>query len=414
MKSAYLGAMRINVEATRNDFEPALLWLAGHVGGPLKQRVKNFEKHTKNNPMLAAHFRSTYPLEYALVDACNYRRNTGRVPTGGDYDALYNFAIPAMRIYQQLPESGQRPFEGKLQDFVNGTYGSRPFAYEIGIAAHLMQKGWDVEFSDLCGAAQFDFLARADGNEIEVECKTSSGDTGRKIYRQEVNRLADMLIPVTERLADVAGCHLLRITVPDRLGKSPKELSELVELVRSGIDKGEQIHETGAVTYWKEAVTGWPEPQDDPDGARAFFERLLDGHNSHLFFHERRGHAVVAARIASKKPDKVVGSLSSDAVHAAKQCSGTRPALVTMQLIDPIEPEELHTMLYTSNGLHKIAHSVFKNEARAHVNSIVFSTPQRLTTFGPNDQRMSASVLVLNNDKAKFPTDAPRSVFRKP
>ena len=72
--------MRINVEATRNDFEPALLWLAGHVGGPLKQRVKNFEKHTKNNPMLAAHFRSTYPLEYALVDACNYRRNTGRVP----------------------------------------------------------------------------------------------------------------------------------------------------------------------------------------------------------------------------------------------------------------------------------------------------------------------------------------------
>jgi hypothetical protein len=27
--------MRINVEVTKNDFEPALLWLAGHVGGPL-------------------------------------------------------------------------------------------------------------------------------------------------------------------------------------------------------------------------------------------------------------------------------------------------------------------------------------------------------------------------------------------
>jgi hypothetical protein len=203
-------------------------------------------------------------------------------------------------------------------------------------------------------------------------------------------------------------------TVPDRLGKSPKELSELVELVRYGIDKGEEIRETGAVTYWKEAITGWPEPQDDPDGARPFFERLLGGHNSHLFFHARRGHAVAAARIASKKPDKVVGSLSGDAVRAAKQCSGTRPALVTMQLIDPIEPEELHTMLYTPNGLHKIAHAVFKNETRAHVDSIMFSTPQRLTTYGPNDQRMSASVLVLNNNKAKFPTDAPRSVFRQP
>ena len=75
--------MRINVEATRY-FEPALLWLARQVGGPLKQSVKNFEKHTKNNPMLARHFRDTYPVEYVLVDACNYRRNTGRVPTGGD------------------------------------------------------------------------------------------------------------------------------------------------------------------------------------------------------------------------------------------------------------------------------------------------------------------------------------------
>jgi hypothetical protein len=404
--------MRIDVEATRNDFEPALLWLVGHVGGPLRQRIKNFERHTKSSPMLAAHFRNTYPLEYALVDACNYRRNTGRVPTGGGYDALYNLAVPAMRIYQQLPRSGRRPFEGKLQDFVNGTYGSRPFAYEIGIATHLMQKGWDVEFCDLCGAEQFDFLARADGHEIEVECKTSSGDTGRKIHRQEVNRLGDMLKPVTERLADVAGCHLLRITVPDRLGKSPEELTELTELVRSVIDKGEAVHEAGGVAYWREAVTGWPEPQDDLDGARRFFEPLLGGHNSHLFFHARRGHAVLVTKIASKKPDKVVGALSSDAVHAAKQCSGTRPALVTMHLIDAIDPEELKTMLYTPNGLHKIAHAVFKNEARAHVDSIVFSTPQRLTTCGPNDQRMSAPVLVLNNNKAKFPTDAPRSVFR--
>ena len=60
-----------------------------------------------------------------------------------------------------------------------------------------MQKGWDVEFADRCGAARFDFLARQDDVEIEVECKTTSGDTGRKIYRQEVNRLADLMLPTT-------------------------------------------------------------------------------------------------------------------------------------------------------------------------------------------------------------------------
>ena len=119
-----------------------------------------------------------------------------------------------------------------------------------------------------------------------------------------------MLIPVTEALADVAGCHLLRITVPDRLGKSPKELSDLVGIVKAGIEQGELIRETGTVTYWKEALTYWPEPQDDADAAREFFERLLGGSNRHLFFHARRGHAVVAAsiasKVASKRPDRYV------------------------------------------------------------------------------------------------------------
>ena len=69
-------------------------------------------------------------------------------------------------------------------------------------------------------------------------------------------------------------------------------------------------------------------------------------------------------------------------------------------------------MLYTPNGFHKIAHAVFKNEARAHVDSIMFSTPQQLIPESAGVQHMSAPALVLNNDKAKFPTDAARSVFR--
>ena len=405
-------AMRISVDATKHDFEPALNWLVAHVGNGVKQRIANYEKHTKNDPMLAEHFRRTYALEYALFNACKYRRNTGRVPNHSSSNALFAFAVPAMRIYRQLPESGRRPFEGKLQDFVSGTYGARPFAYEIGIATHLMRKGWDVQFADLCGSAQFDFLARLGDAEIEVECKTTSGDTGRKIHRQEVNRLADLLTPATETLVDDAGCHLLRIVIPDRLGKSPDELGAVAELAKSAIATGHIDEACGAATYWKKNVR-WPEPESDEDTVvRDFFEKQLGAVNCHLFFHARCGHAILAASITSRKPDKVVAALSNEAVHAAKQCSGTRPAIVTMQLIDPVDPEDLKEMLYTPNGLHKIAHAVFKNETRAHVDSIMFSTPQRLTPASTTAQHMSAPVIVLNNDKAKFPADAVRSVFR--
>jgi hypothetical protein len=403
--------VRINTEATKRDFEPALLWLAAHVGGAIDQRVGNLEKQAKRNIMLASHFENAFPLEYALVAARRYRRNTGRLPIGPEFDRLYSFAVPAMRIHQQLPTSGRKPFEGKLQDFVNGTFGARPFAYEVGIATHLMQKGWDVEFSDLCGLGQFDLLARAGSDEIEIECKTSSGDTGRKVHQQEVNRLADILMPFTEELADVPGCHLIKIIVPDRLAASNATLLELAELARASCQSGEIHTEAADVAYRREMLPEWPDPATDSN-ARDFFERLLGGDNLHIFFHVRRGHAVVAVNVASKKPDKVVAALSKDAVTAAKQCSGTRPAIVAMQLIDPIEPDQLGTMLYTSNGLHKIAHSVFKSDGRAHVDSIMFTVPQRLLPTSSSERRMSAPVMVLQNDKAKFNSVAARSVFR--
>jgi hypothetical protein len=389
--------MRISVEATKYDLEPALNWLAAHVGGGVKQRIRNYEKHTKRDPLLAEHFRRTYALEYALYNACKYRRSTGRVPKASEFDVLYAFAVPAMRIHERLLESARRPFEGKLQDFVNGTYGARPFAYEIGIATHLMQKGWDVEFADLCGSAQFDFLCRLGNAEIEIECKTTSGDTGRKIHRQVVNRFADMLTPVTKALLDDACCHLLRIIIPDRLGKSQDELAGLVDLVRSGIESG-HIHDArGEVTYWKENPTTWPEPMSYGDAvARDFFEKRFGTPNCHLFYNGRPGHSIVGGSITSRKPDKVVAALADEAVHAAKQCSGTRPAIVAMQLIDPIDRKGWSELLRTQNGLHKIAHAVFKNDARAHVDSIMFSTPQqRMTDVSAGAHWMSAPVLVL-------------------
>ncbi|MFZ0989534.1 MAG: hypothetical protein WAN27_17605 [Xanthobacteraceae bacterium] len=209
--------------------------------------------------MLASYYRQNFALEYALAAARKYRRNTGRAPTGPEYEDLYAFAIPAMRIYEQLPESAKRPFEGKLKDFVTGAYGARPFAYEITMAAHAMQKGFDVEFADLSGTARFDFILHAPADELELECKSSSGDAGRKVHRKEVNRLADLLLPLTEQLASTAGCHLLSITVPDRLVTAPEELSDLASLAEKAMPLGKITTDKATVTYHHERISTWPE-----------------------------------------------------------------------------------------------------------------------------------------------------------
>jgi len=159
--------MRISTEALPKHIEPALDWIGGLIGAALDKRVTAFEHQERANPLLASHFRENYALEFALAKARKYRRSTGRLPKGDEYHYLYSFLLSAQRIHEALPHNVRNPFEGRLRDAVNGANGARPFAYEIAIATHLMQKGWDVEFVDYAGTGRFDLLARQDAVEVE-------------------------------------------------------------------------------------------------------------------------------------------------------------------------------------------------------------------------------------------------------
>src|SRR5262245_39856967 len=216
---------------------------------------------------------------------------------------------------------------------------------------------------DYSGAARFDLLARQGTTEVEIECKTTSGDTGRKIHRQEVNRLADLILPTTQQLADNAGCHRLLVTIPNRLGKSTDELSRIASTVAAAAQqKTSASNDLARVDYTFDDVSVWPEPGGDHD-ALAFFEERFGIQNSHLLFHGRSGFSVVAVMITSSKADTFVDAISTEAKEAADQCSGTRPAVIALHLVE-ISRSDLQTMLKTSSGLHAIAHAVFKGTNR--------------------------------------------------
>ena len=290
------------------------------------------------------------------------------------------------------------PFEGRLRDAVNGAHGARPFAYEISIATHLMQKGWDVEFVDYSGAARFDFLARQDTVEVEIECKTTSNDTGRKIYRQEVNCLADLLLPMRELLADRQGCHCILVTVPDRLAKSNDELYAITSCVEAAVKSVGSVSTVSArAEYTFETLETWPEPDRDLDAAIAFFEGRFGRQNAHLVFHERRGFSIVAIMVTSAKGDGVIDTISQQAKEAAGQCSGTRPAMIALHLVDQLSRDDLQSMLRTSKGLHTITHAVFQNENRLHADSIAFTVPQVRRSDRSGARWLSGDLVMLNN-----------------
>jgi hypothetical protein len=99
--------MRANTDAFVTDIEPAVNWIGGLIGAALDKRVAGFEKQERGNPLLAAHFRESFALEFALAKARKYRKDIGQLPKGEEYDPLYGFLIIAHRIHAALPAAAR-------------------------------------------------------------------------------------------------------------------------------------------------------------------------------------------------------------------------------------------------------------------------------------------------------------------
>jgi hypothetical protein len=405
--------MRISIEAYPRDVVSAYDWIGGILGAAVDRRVAAIETQKRGNRLLTDHFREHHALEFALCNARKYRRNTGRLPKGPDYDQLSGLLIPAQRIHANLSGSARVAFEGKLRDAFTGPNGTRPLSYEVSIATHLMGSGWDVAFADYEGLGRFDFLARRNATEIEIECKTTSVDGGRKIRRQEVNRLGDLILPTTKALSQTAGCHRLTVTVPDRLDKSNEVLDGIASLIGTAAANMENVSGALArVDYVLDDVTAWPEPGRDA-GFHEFYERQFGVQNGHILFSGKRNHSVVAILFKSDKPDAVVETIAAQAKEAAKQCSGTRPAIIALHLVDLVSQDELQSLLTGPSGIHTIAHEVFKSAQRKHVDTVSFTLPQNVKATGDGAKWLSGDMIALFNPEPQFACPEARLLFRR-
>ena len=85
---------------------------------------------------------------------------------------------------------------------------------------------------------------------------------------------------------------------------------------------------------------------------------------------------------------------------------------MALHLIDEIGRAELQAMLTTPNGIHAVAHAVFRGGNRNHVDSIAFTVPQSIRPDGAGGKLLSGDVIVLNNSQPLFPCVEVRSIFR--
>jgi hypothetical protein len=365
--------MRIDTSFSRNDIAPAMAWLSSQVGGLLKKKVADLEARQSRNPLFRFYCGHHFALDLALGHALRRHQTTSRFPRGDPYDLAYGFVLAAERLYHCLNSCGRKQLAGRLRDSMTGNYGLRPRAYEISILTHLCRRGFDVECADLGGKGDFDFLATRSGDQLEIECKTTAPDAGLKVHFKELSSLAGYILPTSRRLLATGGYHLIRIQAPDRLDATDRKMKAIACLVEAAVS-GRQAG-SGDLAVVEHRELDAPATQSGPsieDLARAMFAAEFGVENGSIMYHGRtHGDGFVAVAVQSAKPDTVVDTLSERAKEAAKQCSGKRPAIVAMQLLD-ISEQALQDAVYKHSGLYEIASAVFKDGRRGHVNSIVF------------------------------------------
>jgi hypothetical protein len=362
-----------------------------------QHRARILADRERQNPFLEQYFDERYAIERCIVRALAHWRQWGTFPSvrhDGRYFQLYSFVHILASIYPLLSPKGQSRVRGYVNDGLQRDNGLAAFAHELAVAVHLWTEDFDVEFTDIEDRTRFDILAGRAGIELEVDCKTASGDLGRQIHRGRALELFNRICPAVDALLEKGRSRTVDIVLPGRLHGAEPYMNAVAKGVSDAIlqDKSQSIAEIVDVSLGELDLRG-PPTQQALENVAAHL-----GHpNSNAMGrgnHRQRAAAVVV--VSSRKPDKVVdGIYRAMKASAEGQFSGANPALLAIRILD-LTMAQLREL--TSGQLGAISNRLLRGERRSHLLGVAFLSP--------------ADTLSVSSDRASFASQGMSLLFR--
>jgi hypothetical protein len=322
-----------------------------------------------------------FSVPLGLREAYDYERKTGRVTnplTNTGAYAACTFAIMAVEIAKVLSPKARDRLVGMIRHSLGLDGDARALQHEFTVVAHLAQRGWDFEFTDLEHGGGADYIVRKSGVEVEVECKTVSGDAGNAIHRIDAaNFMESVFDPLIERTTD--GWWTVDVTFPEGLPKDRERQQALAEQIVASMHGRRSATFEGATID----VTWEPIPTfATMDDARAFANKTLyamrdqkNGHPGVVLSGSRRLLGVCASTLC---PTRVLKRSYESIKRGCEQLSGQRAGFVWTHFIDLSDAELQELAGDEKNAFDAISTRIFSNAERRHISVLSYSAEGEL------------------------------------
>lgn len=396
---------------------------------PWKRRFEWLQREAAGNPLMEEWLRERCSIEWTFSEVLRSQplmpRRPFRVENMAQYE-LVAFAAGTVRSYERLSERGRRRLRGVLLDGLKEDKGLSSVQHEITTAVHLMSRGFDVEFHDMEHGGGFDFVARKQGIEIEVECKMFSADLGRKIHRRRSATLCKALESVLAQTYGSASAGMIvTVTIPDRLTPSPEQHGGIEQTLRAGLLSGDALTRTEhcEVRVLDFAIDTSPfnrAPEELSHKAVQHFVWERTGRsNSTLIIVFSPGRRAIVLSLDSQKSDDVLKGMRHQLREAAKgQFTKTRPAFLAVQLHD-LTAAQLADLAQSDSpwrsnatGLQVMTSDFLQSPSRAHIHSVIYRSHSTLSDDRQHGQKRGDGLAyVIKNGYHPRHKDPQYSIF---
>ncbi|MGH8634237.1 MAG: hypothetical protein ACRET7_08900 [Burkholderiales bacterium] len=292
--------------------------------------------------------------------------------------AALHFAGMVVEVYGHLSAKGRTSLEGRIRDALKAETGFASLYLEMDIALRLLGDGFDIEFPDLEGTAQYDlrfFKGTTDG---EVECKSLSADAGRKIHRKDFYRFIDAIGPKIAQRAENGANEVLVVTLEDRLPSDTAQQNALrAAAIRMLADPNIGQFDGNFFTIVRDNYAGRLRAAAAKSQSE-FYKACSDDYGEDCHASGAMtpdGGCLIVMR--SHRADDHSRPLLEAIKKAATQLSGKRPGFIAVQF-DDITPADL-VLAHLRRRAGILSYYLFHEYKAAHVAAAYFCVYGGLT-----------------------------------